>query len=77
MLLPNTIWVLILFVSAIAILSRGLTLTRRFWLTLVLGPITIAIVLALIADLDSPSSGLLRLDTRAMQRLQTELSSEP
>jgi hypothetical protein len=75
--IPISIWVLILSVSAIAILSRGLTLTRRFWLTLVLGPITIAIVLALVADLDSPSSGLLRLDNRAMQRLQAELGSEP
>jgi hypothetical protein len=75
--IPLSIWLLVLSVSAIAILSRGLTLTRRFWLTLVLGPITIAIVVALVADLDSPSSGLLRLDDRAMQRLQAELNSEP
>ncbi len=75
--IPISIWILILCVSAIAILSRGLTLTRRFWLTLVLGPITIAIVLALVADLDSPRSGLLRIDDRAMQRLQAELNSEP
>ncbi len=74
--IPISIWALILSVSAIAIFSRGLTLTRRFWLTLVLGPITIAIVLALVADLDSPASGLLRLDDRAMQRLKAELNSE-
>lgn len=74
--IPMSIWGLILSVSAIAIFSRGLTLTRRFWLTLVLGPITIAIVLALVADLDSPGSGLLRLDDRAMQRLKAELNSE-
>jgi hypothetical protein len=75
--IPIPIWVLILCVSTIAILSRGLTLTRRFWLTLVLGPVTIAIVLALVADLDSPGSGLLRLDNRAMLRLKAELNSEP
>jgi hypothetical protein len=74
--IPIPIWVLILCVSVIAILSRGLTLTRRFWLTLVLGPVTIAIVLALVADLDSPGSGLLRLDDRAMQRMKAELNSE-
>ncbi len=74
--IPISIWILILCVSAIAILSRGLTLTRRFWLTLVLGPITIAIVLALVADLDSPNSGLLRLDDRAMLRMNGELDSE-
>ena len=74
--IPVSIWFLILSVSVITIFSRGLTLTRRFWLTLVLGPITIAIVVGLIADLDSPSTGLLRLDQRAMQRLKSEFSSE-
>jgi hypothetical protein len=74
--IPLSIWLLILSVSAIAILSRGLTLTRRFWLTLALGPVTIAIVCALIADLDTTSSGLLRLDDRALQRVKSELSSE-
>ena len=75
--IPVTIWFLILSVSLIAIFTRGLTLTRRFWLTLVLAPITIAIVVALIADLDSPNAGLIRLDQRAMQRLKVEFSSEP
>jgi hypothetical protein len=75
--IPVSIWFLILSVSMIATFSRGLTLTSRFWLTLVLIPITIVIVVALIADLDSPSTGLIRLDQRAMQRLQAEFSSEP
>jgi hypothetical protein len=75
--IPISIWLLILSVSVIAIFTRGLTLTRRFWLTLVLAPISIAIVVALVADLDSPSAGLIRLDQRASQRLKTELSSEP
>jgi hypothetical protein len=75
--IPVSIWFLILCVSVIAIFSRGLTLTRRFWLTLVLAPITIAIVVALVADLDSPSTGLLRLDERSMQRLKAEFSPEP
>jgi hypothetical protein len=75
--IPVSIWYMILSVSAIAIFSRGLTLTSRFWLMLVLGPLTVAIVVALVADLDSPSAGLLRLDQRAMQRLKSEISSEP
>lgn len=75
--IPVSVWFLILLVSAIAIFSRGLTLTRRYWFTLLLGPITIAIVVALVADLDTPSTGLLRLDQRAMQRLKAELSAEP
>ncbi len=72
--IPLTIWLMIVSVALIAVFARGLTLGRRFWLTLALAPVTIALVVALIADLDTPSAGLIRLDDRAMQRLQTEIS---
>jgi hypothetical protein len=73
---PRPIWLLILSVSAIAVFTRGSTLTSRFWLTLILVPITIAIVVALIADLDAPSRGLIRLDQRAMHRLKADMGVE-
>jgi len=72
--IPRSVWLLIFSVSAIAVFTRGLTLAGRFWLTLLLVPLTIAIVVALIADLDTPSSGLIRLDQRAMQRLKVEIN---
>ena len=74
--IPLPLWLLIISVSVIAVYTRGVTHSRRFWLTLVLAPITIAIVVALIADLDTTSSGLIRLDQRSMQRLKAELSIE-
>ena len=74
--IPLPIWMMILCVALIAAFSRGSTLTSRFWLTLILVPITIAIVVAFIADLDTPSRGLLRLDQRAMQRLKADISGE-
>jgi hypothetical protein len=52
-------------------------LPSRFWLTLILVPITIAIVVALIADLDTPGRGLIRLDQRALQRLKADINVEP
>jgi hypothetical protein len=58
----------------IAVFTRGLTLATRFWPNLVLAPLTIAIVVALIADLDSPSRGFIRLDRRAMQLLKADLA---
>lgn len=73
---PPPIWLLIISVSLIAVFTRGSTLTARFWLTLVLLPITIAIVVSLIADLDSPSHGLIRLDQSALQRLKADMSTE-
>jgi hypothetical protein len=44
-------------------------------LTLVIAPLTIAIVVALIADLDTPSSGLILLDQRAMLRLKADINT--
>jgi len=72
--IPFSIWLLIFCVSSIAIFSRGLTLGRRFWLTVLIAPLTVAIVIALIADVDSPSSGLIRLDQRAMLRLKADMN---
>ena len=73
--IPGSVWLLIFSVSFIALFTRGLTLAGRFWLTLVLAPLTIAIVVALIADLDTPSSGLIRLDQRAMIRLKADIAA--
>jgi hypothetical protein len=72
--IPPGIWILIFSVSLIAVFARGLTLARRFWLTLLLAPLTIAIVVALIADLDTPSRGLIRLDQSAMLRIKAEMA---
>ena len=74
---PQPVWLLIISVSLIAVFTRGSTLTARFWPTLILVPITIAVVVALIADLDAPSRGLIRLDQRALQRLKADVSVEP
>ncbi|HEY6373528.1 MAG TPA: hypothetical protein VIX37_23330 [Candidatus Sulfotelmatobacter sp.] len=74
--IPPPVWLMIISVSLIAVFTRGSTLTSRFWLTLILLPITIALVVALIADLDAPSRGLIRLDQRALQRLKAEVSAE-
>jgi hypothetical protein len=73
---PQPVWLLIISVSLIAVFTRGSTLTTRFWLTLILLPITIALVVALIADLDTPSRGLIRLDQRALQRLKADVNVE-
>lgn len=73
---PASIWLLVVIVGVIAVFTRGLTLRSRFWLNLLV-PVTIAIVAALIDDLDTPSSGLIRRDQRAMQRLEVDLRSGP
>jgi len=73
---PQAVWVLVISVSFIAVFTRGATLPSRFWLTLILLPITIAIVVSLIADLDTPGRGLIQLDQRALHRLKSDISTE-
>jgi hypothetical protein len=72
--IPSSIWLLIFCVSTIAVFSRGLTVARRFWLTVLIAPLTVAIVITLIADVDTPSSGLIRLDQRAMLRVRADMN---
>jgi hypothetical protein len=72
--IPSSIWLLIFCVSTIAVFSRGLTVARRFWLTVLIAPLTVAIVITLIADVDTPSSGLIRLDQRAMLRVKADMN---
>jgi hypothetical protein len=73
---PLTIWALIICVSLIAAFTRGLTLMSRSWFNLVLVPLTIAVVVALIADLDTPGRGFIRIEQKAMQRLDADLKAE-
>jgi hypothetical protein len=41
----------------------------------VVTPLMIAIVMGLIADLDSPRSGFIQVDLRSMERLQQDLQN--
>ena len=50
---PNSIWIMLFLISILACLSFGFTLRRRFLLSMIVTPLMIAIVMALIADLDS------------------------
>jgi hypothetical protein len=69
-------WILIIFVSLFVGFTRGATMKSRIWLSLILIPITVAIVVALIADLDTATHGLMRLDQRSLQRLKAEMGHE-
>lgn len=71
--IPPTVWMLIIFVALIAMFTRALTLKRRLWLTLALGPITVAIAAGLIADLDNSGSGFIQVDQGPLYRLKADI----
>jgi len=67
--IPKSVWMIIVAVAVFQGFVAGFSLRRRFWFSLVMTPLVIAIVVALIADLDSPHTGLIRVEQNSMERL--------
>ena len=74
---PQTVWLLLLCIALWTCLTFGYHQRKRFWLISVVTPLMIAIAMGLIADLDSPRSGFLRVDLRSLERLSQDLRPEP
>jgi hypothetical protein len=65
---PKTVWLIIFLVAVFQSFATGFSLKRRFWFSLVITPLVVAVV-ALIADLDSPHTGLIGVEQNSMERL--------
>jgi hypothetical protein len=72
---PPPIWIMLLLISMLACLTAGMTVRRRFWYVMTLSPLMIAIVMALIADPNSPRTGFIQIGRESMKRLQMDLKS--
>jgi hypothetical protein len=66
---PVTVWLIIFLVAVFQSFTAGLSLKRRFWFALVMTPLVVAGVMALLADLDSPHSGMVTIEQGSMERL--------
>jgi hypothetical protein len=73
---PPAVWLLLLCIALLTCLTFGYHQRKRFWLLSVVTPLMIAIAMGLIADLDSPRSGFLRVDLRSLERLAQDLRVE-
>lgn len=71
---PKTVWLIIFVVGAFQSFVTGFSLKRKFWLPLALTPVVVAVVMALIADLDSPRSGLILIEQTSMERLVNDVT---
>ena len=71
---PKTVWLIIFVIEAFQSFVTGYSLKRKFWLSLVVTPVVVALVTALIADLDSPRTGLIRIEQTSMERLVNDVS---
>lgn len=66
---PKTVWLIIFLVAVFQSFATGFSLKRRFWFSLVMTPLVVAVVMALVADLDSPHTGVIGIDQGSMARL--------
>jgi hypothetical protein len=73
--IPVPIWIMLVLVSMATCLLVGLDMKRRFWVTTLVWPLMICIVMVLIADLDSPYSGVIQVSQQSMRRLQQDLNT--
>jgi len=74
---PITVWLIIFLVAAFQSFATGYSLKRRFWFSLVMTPVVVAVVMALLADLDSPHGGLITVRQNSLERLANEASDPP
>jgi hypothetical protein len=74
---PPAMWLMLFLISLLTCLLVGYSMRRRSFLIMLVSPLMIAVVLALIADLDSPRAGLIQVGQQSMQRLQLDLNATP
>jgi hypothetical protein len=73
--IPTDIWFLLGILSIMTTMVVGYGQRRRAALTTFVPVLTIAIAMSLIADLDSPTHGLIRVDQQSMQSLSVDLKA--
>jgi hypothetical protein len=71
---PETVWLIIFIVAIFQSFATGFSLRRRFWFSLVMTPLVIAVLMGLLADLDSPRTGLIRIEQNSMDRLAHDVT---
>jgi hypothetical protein len=71
---PLTVWLIIFLVAVFQSFAIGYSLKRTFWFSLVMTPLVVAVVMALLADLDSPHAGSISIEQNSMERLTNDVT---
>jgi hypothetical protein len=74
--IPRTIWLVLVLISVLTCFVVGFSMGRRLLVSMLVLPLTVAIVLSLVEELDSPRVGFIRVGQTSMQRLQQDLKAE-
>jgi hypothetical protein len=70
--IPTAIWLVFILISTLNCFVVGYSMRRRVLLGLVVSPLTVAIVLSLVSELDNPRAGFVRVSQQSMRRLQQD-----
>jgi hypothetical protein len=73
--IPTDIWFLLGILSIMTTIIVGYGQRRRAALPTFVPVLTIAIAMSLLADLDSPTHGLIRVDQQSLQSLSVDLKA--
>jgi len=75
--IPTVIWLVVILISALTCFVVGYSMRQRLFLAMVVVPLTVAIVLSLVSELDYPRTGLVHDRQQSIQRLYVEMGSPP
>jgi len=68
--IPDTIWAMLILLGALTCLVVGLGQRSRMMISMTVTPLMIAVVMALIADIDTPRRGTITVSQASLTRLQ-------
>ncbi len=74
--IPTVIWVVFILISSLTCFVVGYAMRCRVWLGLFVLPLTVAIVLSLISELDNSRAGFVRVSQQSMLRIQQDLKAQ-
>lgn len=74
---PRTIWIVIIVIGAFQSFVTGYNLKQKLWLSLIIPPAVVALVMAVVIDIDSPRTGLIRIEQNSMERLANDAARGP
>jgi hypothetical protein len=74
--IPAAIWMEFILISSLTAFVVGYAMRYRVWLAMLVLPLTVAIVLSLVSELDNPRAGLVRVSQQSMLRLQHDLKAQ-
>lgn len=74
--IPSVLWVVFILISSLTCFVVGYAMRCRVWLGMLVLPLTVAIVLSLVSELDNPRAGLVRVSQQSMLRLQQDLKAQ-